>query len=42
MVEEIINTIEKQLDKQEWEQLKSKTWHLGIFTEPYLNYRVEI
>lgn len=41
MVEEIIITIEKQLDKQEWEQLKSKTWHLGIFTEPYLNYMLE-
>lgn len=41
MHEEIINNLKEQLTFEELEKLKKNTLHLGIFTEPYLNYILE-
>lgn len=41
MYEEIIENLEKQLPIRELNELRSKTIHLGIFSEPYLTYMLE-
>lgn len=41
MYDEIINNLEKQLPIRELNELRSKTIHLGIFSEPYLTYMLE-
>lgn len=41
MYNEIINNLEKQLPISELNELRSKTIHLGIFSEPYLTYMLE-
>lgn len=41
MYKEIIENLEKQLPIYELNELKNKTIHLGIFSEPYLTYMLE-
>ncbi len=41
MYDEIFNNLEKQLPIRELNELRSKTIHLGIFSEPYLAYMLE-
>ncbi len=41
MYDEIFNNLEKQLPISKLNELKSKTIHLGIFSEPYLTYILE-
>lgn len=38
MYEEILKKLEKQVSHNELEEVKKRTLHLGIFTEPYLTY----
>lgn len=38
MYDEIYNNLEKQLSISELKKIRSKTIHLGIFSEPYLTY----
>lgn len=39
--EEIKNNLEKQLSSEEYENIKNRSFHMGIFTEPYLTYMLE-
>lgn len=41
MYDEIFNNLEKQLPISEINELRNKTIHLGIFSEPYLTYMLE-
>lgn len=41
MYNEILNNLQEQLELKEWLNIKDKTLHLGIFTEPYLTYILE-
>ncbi len=41
MSEEIKNNLEKVLSSEEYKSIKNRTFHLGIFTEPYLTYMLE-
>lgn len=41
MYDEIFNNLEKQLPISDLNELKSKTIHLGIFSEPYLTYMLD-
>ena len=41
MYNEIIANLEKQLSKEDFENILSKTIHLGIFREPYLTYMLD-
>lgn len=41
MYNEILNNLQEQLEQKEWQNIKDKTLHLGIFTEPYLTYMLE-
>ena len=41
MYDEIFNNLEKQLSISELKELRSKTIHLAIFSEPYLTYMLE-
>ena len=38
MYNEIFENLEKQLSQRELQELKGKTIHLGIFSEPYLTF----
>lgn len=38
MYNEIMQNLEKQLTKEEINDIKNRQMHLGIFTEPYLSY----
>ena len=37
MYEEILENLGKQLSKNDLDIIKDKTWHLGVFNEPYLS-----
>lgn len=41
MREEILSNLELQLSKEKYEQIKVKTIHLGVFSEPCLTYMLE-
>ena len=38
IIKEIFENLKNQLDEPNLSELKSKTVHLGVFTEPYLSY----
>ncbi len=38
MYNEILKCLQEQIEQQEWEKIKNKTYHLGVFIEPYLTY----
>lgn len=39
--DEIIKELEKQLSKDDMDNIKKKRIHLGVFSEPYLTYMLE-
>ncbi len=41
MLEEIEKDLQKQLSKKDYEYIKNRTLHLGIFTEPYLSFMLD-
>ncbi len=41
MYNEIFENLEKQCSQRELQELKGKTIHLGIFSEPYLTFMLE-
>lgn len=41
MYEKILENLEKQLDLVDYEKIRGKNLHLGIFTEPCLSYMLD-
>ncbi|MDE5888746.1 MAG: ASCH domain-containing protein [Bacilli bacterium] len=41
MRDEILNNLKTQLDKNDYEVIKDKNIHLGVFSEPCLSYMLE-
>jgi len=39
--EELLKELKRQLSKEDFKEIVSKTLHLGIFKEPYLTYMLE-
>ncbi len=41
MKDEILSHLKEQLSKEEYEKIKDRNFHLGVFSEPCLSYMLE-